>query len=331
MSTPPPKTGRPATAAEQVASPDASAANGVAMALFAYTLWGLSVLFYKALASVNALEIIGHRGFWSVVVVAIFLGVRGRLAEVRTGLADRRALGTLAVSATFLIVNWGVFVWATIEGQVLAVSFGYFINPIFSVLLGLIILGERLNRAQAAAIVLSLAAIALQAWAIGGVPWISVALAGTFALYGYLRKTVSVAATPGLLIENLLYLPISIALIWWFNAALFGQELVTVSAGAGEADANGGLVQGPWMIALLALTGPMTAVPLILFSAAARRLPLTLIGLMQYIVPSLHFAVAVFVFAEPLEPLRLATFVLIWFALAIMTADGLRTARQRPA
>lgn len=317
--------------AARAAAPD-NGQTGLAMAITAYSIWGLSVIFYKLLASVHALEVIGHRGLWSVICVGLLLLVRSRMGEVARAFTDWRTVATLSLSAALLIFNWGIFVWATGASEVLAVSFGYFINPIFSILLGVIILGERLTRWQKAAVALSVIAVGLQAYTLGGFPWISLGLAGTFALYGYLRKQVNVAATPGLFIESVLFLLPSVALIVHFNG-VGPLSVADPSAGdfaggtvGGSIDGPvGGLAQGSVMIALLALTGPMTAVPLVLFAAAARRLPLTLIGLLQYIVPSLHFLIAVFIFAEPLDPLRLLTFVLIWIALAILSFGMLRS------
>ena len=226
-------------------------------------------------------------------------------------MADRRALGLLALSALVLFSNWGVFVWGIQHGYVLETSFGYFINPLMSVVIGFVLLGERLNRAQTLAILLAGLAVLAQAIALGAFPFLSVYLAGTFAAYGYFRKINPVRSTAANLIESLLHLLPAIAIL----------AFVTVGG-------QGHFTADPTTMLLLVLTGPITALPLILFGAAAQRLPLAVMGLLQYIVPSIQFALAITIFGQELSWSRLLTFAIIWVALAIFTIDVLRRTRR---
>lgn len=293
------------------ATGDADAARrGFAAALAGYFLWGLSIVFYKWLSHVPADEVIAHRIVWTVAFVGVFLVLKARLAEVAATFRDRRVLIRLCLTSVILSMNWLVFVWAIANNEVLAISFGYFINPLVSVLFGVVLLGERLVRLQAIAVGLAAVAVAIQATMLAGFPWISLFLACTFATYGYIRKLTPVGASPGLFVETLLIVPFGIAYIWFL-----------------EAGGNGHFALNMDTAILLVLTGIMTSLPLILFAYGARRLPLTMIGLLQYMAPSLQFLLAVFAYDEPLSSVRLASFVLIWFALVIFSIASWRQRR----
>ena len=297
-----------------VSAEDAERRAGLLFALTAFTMWGFLPAYYKFTASIDADIIVSHRIVWSVVALAVFLGLRRRLGEVWTILRDVKTLGLLTLSAGVISVNWLVFIWAVEQARIVEVSFGYFVNPLMTVLIGLVVLKERLSRAQAIAIGIAAIAVAIQAIGLDAFPWVSLSLAGTFAAYGYLRKTVVVGASPGLMVEAMILAPLAIAYLAY-------------AATAGHADVLP--LDRPAIMLLLFGTGVVTAVPLALFAAGARRLPLYMIGVMQYIAPSLHLMLAIYVYGEDIEPLRLATFALIWLSLAIFTGDMLK-ARRKP-
>jgi chloramphenicol-sensitive protein RarD len=285
---------------------------GLAMAASCYGFWGLVTIYWRLLNSVSVIEILGHRALWSFLFLVVWLALQGRLGEAGAALRDAQVRRSLLLSSTLLFLNWGIFVWAVGWGSVLQVSFGYFINPLMSIALGMGLLGERLNRAQSVAVGLAVLAVAYQAVALGEFPVVALWLAATFAAYGYCRKTVKVKAAPGLLVESLFQLPIALALLGWF-----------------EMRGEGHFLSAPHITALLMGTGPITAVPLVMFAAAAQRLRLATMGLIQYLVPSLQFLLAVVIFHEPLNPQRLLSFAIIWLALAVISIDALRREQAR--
>ncbi|WP_349361002.1 EamA family transporter RarD [Stappia sp.] len=294
---------------QSAAAQEADRRLGLFCAASAYALWGVLPIYYKFTAEIGADVVVTQRIVWSVVFLAIFLKLRGRLGEVRAILTDRRTLSMLTLSAGIISINWLVFIWAVTEARIVEISFGYFANPLVSVAIGLIVLKERLSRGQAIAIAIAALAVAIQAVALDAFPWVSLALAGTFAAYGYLRKTVAVGATPGLMVEAIILAPLALAYLVYAGAAL-GADVMPLDR--------------PGLFLLLAGTGVVTAIPLALFAAGARRLPLSMIGLLQYIAPTLHLGLALFVYDEQIEPMRLATFAMIWVSLAIFTADALK-------
>lgn len=291
----------------------AQARTGVLLALFAYVFWGIVTVFWRGLQHVPLLEIIAHRVLWSFIFVGLWLAWQGRLGEVRTALVQKRVRWALFASGGLLLTNWLVFVWAAAWGSVLEISLGYFINPLMSVALGMLLLAERLNRAQQIAIALAAVAVTVQAVGLGTIPIVALWLAATFAAYGYCRKTIDVRAAPGLMIESMVQLPLAIVVLGWI-----GWQTGTSS-----------MLADGYTASMLLLTGPVTALPLIMFAAAARRLRLATMGLLQYSVPSIQFLLAVYLFAEPLGIVKLGTFMLIWLALVIFTTDAL--ARERRA
>jgi chloramphenicol-sensitive protein RarD len=275
-------------------------------------LWGFAPLFWRLLGAVPATELLAHRLSWACVLFCGWLAVRGRLGEVRAVFRTPGVRWRLVGAAVLVATNWFVFVYAVLVGRVLDVSLGYFINPLVSVALGRLVLGERLGRLQLAAVAVAAGGIAVVAIAAGGLPWISLVLAGSFGGYGLVRKTTRVAPLPGSAFETLLLLPFGLAFIAYLSAH-------------GESHFLSG--HGPATDVLMIGTGPVTAIPLLLFVNAARRLRLTTVGFLQYLAPSLQFVVAVGLFHEPTPAPRLAAFALVWLALAIFTYDAWRSAR----
>lgn len=260
------------------------------------------------------MTVVADRTLFSLVLVGLILAAVGRLGEVRAALRDGKTLRSMLVSSLILGVNWLIYVYAIESGQVLETSFGYFINPLANVALGMLLLGERLNTRQAVAIGIAVVAIGIQAIGLAGIPLVALGLAGTFAAYGYFRKTASVGSAVGLFTETLLLAPLALG----YLAYTF-----IVDGGPGpHAD--------PLTLGLLVLTGPATAVPLLLFAYAVQRLRLTTVGMLQYVAPSIAFVLAIGVFGEHLNPLRLLGFALIWVSLAIYTADSIMR-RRAPA
>lgn len=287
---------------------------GIGYAAAAYAGWGLFPLFFKLLDHVAAFEILLHRMVWAAPSVLALVLVTGRWSQARAVFADRAAVATLLATALLLSVNWVAFIWAVNAGRVLEASLGYYINPLVSVALGLVFLGERLTRAQAAAVALAAAGVANQIIAVGAAPWASLVMATTFATYGLLRKTVAADARTGLLVETALMAPLAVIALVWLGvtgAGRFGGDLTTSA----------------WLIA----TGPVTVGPLVLFALGARRLRLSTLGLLQYIAPTMHFITAI-AYGEPFAPAQALTFGLIWTGLAVFSLDAWRRdARARRA
>ena len=289
--------------------------RGLAFGVGAYGLWGLLPLYFRLLGPIDAGEIVAQRVLWSALLVAIIVVAVGRGAQLRAAFVDRRALANLVASAVFIAINWLVYVWAVLHGEVLAASLAYFLNPLLNVLLGVVLLGERMNRTQAAAVALAGAGVALFAF---GSSWtalgISLSLAISFALYGLIRKTVSVGALEGLMVETTLLAPVALGYLLFLSAK---QPLA--------------FDQGPGMAGLLILAGAVTTAPLLLFSAAARRLRLATMGMLQFLAPSLQFLLAIAVFGETLTPVRMGCFALIWAGLAVYIIGGRRPGRRDAA
>ena len=264
-------------------------------------------LFYKALGHVPVLDVLAHRGIWALVFLALIVTLTRRWAIVARALTSPRVLGLLVVTGVLIGGNWGGFIYAVDAGRVLEASLGYFINPMMNVALGVVLLGEKLNGPQKAAIACAALGVLNQVILIGTVPWIALFLATSFAAYGYLRKTVSVESLDGLFVEMLVLAPLMIGYLVWAEGPALGF------AGA---DA--------WTIMLLLLTGPFTAIPLLLFAAGARRIHLATLGILQFIAPSIMFLMAVFLFGEPFMLANALTFGLIWTGLAVFAWDAWR-------
>ena len=290
----------------------ARAATGVACSVGAYALWGVFPIYFKAIATVPALEVLAHRIVWSVVLVAGLLSLQRGWPRLVRVFADRRLLLTLTASALVISLNWGVFIWAVADGRILECSLGYYINPLVSVVLGVAVLRERLRRLQWLAVAIAAIGVAIEVVSFGTLPWVALTLALSFAFYGLIRKTAPVDPVSGLFIETLLLSP---------AALIFLAMLAAQGEGAF-------LGQGLRIDVLLLLAGPITALPLLLFVAGAQRIRLTTVGLLQYIAPTGHFLLAVFVYHEPFTPVHLATFSCIWLALAIYSLSILHGRAQ---
>lgn len=291
------------------AGPGKDVRLGVITALAAYVLWGFLPIFFKTLDHVDPVMVVAFRIVFSLFFVAAILAIRRQMGEVRAALRNRKVMLTLTFSAVLVAANWLTFIWAVANERILDTAFGYFINPMMSVVIGLVLLGERLSRTQWAALSLALVAIGVQAVGLGSLPWIAIALALTFAIYGYVRKTVNVGSAAGLMVETIILLPLAIVYIAY--VLLGGNTPAYLS--------------DPQTLVLLALTGPATAIPLMLFAFAARQLQLSTIGMFQYIAPSIGFVTAIYLFGEPLETPQLVSFALIWVSLVIFTVGSFRS------
>jgi chloramphenicol-sensitive protein RarD len=284
---------------------------GIASGLTAYALWGLFPLYFPLLEPAGGLEIVAHRVLWSLLFIGLLLTVVRRWSAVRAAAADRRTLLVLAAAAVLIAANWLIFVYGVNSGHVVETSLGYFINPLVSVVLGVVIFSERLRHLQWTAVGIAAAAVAVLTVDYGRPPWIALSLAGTFGLYGVMKKLVRVEAAPGLFLETAL-------------VALPAAAVLVVLHARGEGT-FGNVSAGHSL--LLVLSGVATAVPLLLFAAATRRIPLSTVGLLQYLTPSMQLVIGVFIDGEPMPPVRLAGFALVWIALAVFTVDSLRHAR----
>lgn len=281
--------------------------NGIVAIVFANVVWGGFPILFHLLDGVAPPLIVAHRIVWSLLILLLMLGATARLGEIRAVLANRPVLTRLVISALLLAVNWLIYVVAVASGRVLEASFGYFFTPLLNVLMGVVLLGEHMSRSQWVAIGIAIFAVGILAVGLGQVPWLALALAFSFAIYGYLRKTIAVSSTTGLFAETAVLLLPAIAYI--------GYTIGTEGAGV---HAN------PGQLALLAVTGLASVISLVTFAYGARRLPLSLLGMFQYIAPSLQFIVAVAVLGEALSPLRLLSFALIWVSIVVFTWDSLR-------
>jgi chloramphenicol-sensitive protein RarD len=285
--------------------------QGFAAAVGAFLIWGLFPLYLAELKHISALEITAHRVAWSFFFVLAWMAARGELGKLSEAAARPGVLARLGLTAVLVSINWLAFVWGVNHERTVEVSLGYYINPLFNVLLGILVLSERLNRTQWIAVALAAIGVTHLTIEAGHLPWIALTLAVSFSLYGFIRKTANVEALPGLAIEMTMLAPLAVGFLIW-------SEMAGTAAFAHS---------GPWIDGLLIVSGVVTALPLYLFAYGARRIPYSTIGILQFIGPSLQLACAVFVFGEPFDQGRLLGFVLIWAALAVYAADGLWRSR----
>lgn len=286
--------------------------RGVITVLGAFLIWGIVPLYLKLLDSMPVLQIAAHRITWGCLFCLGLLLIQRQAGQVRSILANPQLRWRLAVSALLIATNWTLYVWAVDTNRVVEASLGYFINPLLNVLLGVVVLRERLNRVQWLAIALAAAGVLYLTLHAGYLPWLSLVLALSFAFYGLVRKLTPVEALSGFAVESVLLTPICVIYLIWCE--LQGTGVI--------------LTAGPGLLSLLLLSGPVSAVPLVLFAAGAKRLPYSTVGLMQYIAPTLVLVIAVLIFKEPFGTARMVCFGLIWLALAIYATDGVWRSRK---
>ncbi|KAB0547986.1 EamA family transporter RarD [Pseudomonas argentinensis] len=287
--------------------------RGYILGLSAYVIWGLFPMYFKAIQAVPPLEIIVHRAIWSALFGALLLLVWKHPGWLRELIDHPKRFAVLAVSGALIAGNWLIYVWAVNNERMLEASLGYYINPLVNVLLGMLLLGERLRRLQWVAVALAAAGVAQQLWQVGSLPWVSLALALSFATYGLIRKKAPVAALPGLVVETWILLPLAIGWILLHPAAMSSQPPFWTTS------------EALWLIA----AGPVTLIPLVFFNAAARHLPFATLGFLQYIAPTLVLLLAVFVFGEHFDPAKIISFLFIWAGLAVYSVDTWLTLRKR--
>ena len=314
MSTPPVLDRSAAAPPPPHGGPDIDRRVGTLAGVAAYSLWGVFPLVFHQLESVAPGEILIHRVVWSFVVVVGLLAVRRERHWLRGVRALPGALGRLTLAALLIAANWLVYIWAVNNDHVVEAALGYYFSPIISVVVGVVVLGEHLRRLQVVALWFGVAAVVVLTVAYGRVPWIALVLACSFGGYGYIKKAVPVGAVTSLAVETLVLVP----------AAVVG--LVALEARGEAAFLHGSVGRDLLLVSL----GVVTAVPLLLFGTAARRIPLSLLGLLQYLTPTLQLMCGVLVFHEPMPPERLVGFVLVWVALAMLAADALAPRRRRP-
>lgn len=288
--------------------------QGLAYAMGAYVIWGFLPLYMKAVAHIPAIEVVANRVIWAMPIAAALLIYRKRTADLVTALKTPRMLLMACVTAVLISINWGIYVWSIAVDRALDAALGYYINPLFSIALGALLLGERLNKAQLVAIALAAAAVGVLWYDAGSLPWPAVGLTVSWGFYAFFKKSLPIGPNQGFLLEVLILMP-------------FGIAYVTYLAATGQ-----GHLGASWMDTLLILgLGVVTAVPLILYANGAKLLRLSTIGILQYVAPTMIFLVAVLVFDEPFGQARMIAFPLIWAALVIYSASmikGLRRSRQ---
>ncbi len=284
---------------------------GFVYALMAYVLWGFLPIYLKALDGISPMEVIAHRILWSLPVAGLVLWVTGRTADLRAALRSPPMLGMALLTALLISVNWTIYVWAVGSGRALDAALGYYINPLFSIALGAVLLSERLERAQLAAIALAAAAVALLTIATGHLPAVALGLTLSWGAYAFCKKRLPVGANQGFFLEILVLSPLAFGYVVWLGVTGTGHFMV----GTG------------WDTTLLIGAGLVTAIPLMLYANGAKLLRLSTIAVMQYIAPTMVFLIAVFLFDEPFGRVKLIAFAMIWTALAIYSLSMLHSAR----
>ena len=285
--------------------------RGLAFVIAAYVLWGFLPLYMKALSHVLPAEVVVHRVIWSVPVAGAVLIVMGRTRELREAFAHPRMLAQAALTAALISVNWGIYIWSIANGQALEAALGYYINPLFSIVLGAVLLGERLNRVQMIAISFAAAAVVILTLEAGRLPLVAVGLMITWGFYAYFKKSLPIGPNQGFLLEVLILTPFALAYMAYLGAT--GEGVF--------------LNDAPTTLLLLA-AGVVTAVPLLLYANGAKGVRMSTVGILQYIAPTMIFLIAVFHFGEPLSGMRLFAFPLIWLALVIYTVPMLRSLKR---
>ncbi len=287
--------------------------KGVIFALAAFGLWGLAPIYFKAVASVNPTEVLAHRVIWSVVFLFLLISFNQQWKALFTLIKDRKIVFRLLFTAVLISVNWLIFIWAVGANRIVETSLGYYINPLISVVLAMLFLGERLRPLQWMAIGLALLGVINQIVVVGSLPLVALTLAFSFGFYGLLRKKISINPVIGLTVETLLLMPFALVYLVWLsnnNTLAFTQQALTIDV-------------------LLIAAGLVTSLPLIFFAAATNRLSLTSIGLIQYTAPSITFLLAILIYDEPFGGAQLITFGCIWVALILFSVEGYRYQKRK--
>jgi chloramphenicol-sensitive protein RarD len=287
--------------------------RGFVFALIAYVLWGFLPFFMKAVAHIPASEVVAHRIIWSVPLAGLVLIWLGRTSEIKVALRSPRMLAMATLTASLITINWGIYVWAIGAGRAIETALGYYINPLFSIFLGAVLLKEKLDPAQMVAIALAACAVAILAFDAGGLPWVSLSLCFSWGFYAFFRKTLPIGPNQGFFLEVLLLSVPALGYVIWLEASGRGHF--------GDTGATDVL----WLLAC----GIVTAVPLMIYANGAKLLRLSTIGIMQYIAPTMIFFIAVFAFGEPFGTTKLIAFAFIWAALILYSGSMLRTARAK--
>lgn len=288
--------------------------RGLLLALAAYLLWGAFPFYFKALSAADPFEIIGHRLVWTFVFCGLGVVLWREWGHLRDVVANRKLFWGLTAAGVLVTVNWSIYVWGVLNDHIVDAALGYFINPLFTVTLAVFVLHERLRPAQWIAVGVGLAAVVVITVGYGQVPWVALSLAVSFGLYGLVKKQVGGRVSPlvGLTVETALLTPLALAFLVWLQAT----------------GASAFLSHGPGLTAGLALAGAVTAIPLLLFAAASSRIPLSMMGLIQYLTPVIQFSIGVWINHEVMPLARWIGFGLVWVALVLLTVDSLRAARR---
>lgn len=290
---------------------DTQTREGIIAGLATYLMWGFLPAYFVAVREVDALEVLAHRVFWAVPFGALILLFRVQWPEVGRALRHRSTLAWLSLSALFIAINWFIYIWAIHDGRILETSLGYYINPLTNMLVGVWLFGERLRSYQLLAVVLAALGVLILTISAGVVPWVALSLAISFTIYAAVRKRVAIGGMPGLFIETLMLLPIALV---WLGHLYSSSQLVFASGNA-------------WLTFWLVMAGPVTALPLLCFALAARRLPLTTLGFMQFLSPTLQFGMGIY-YGEELTDAHLICFGFIWAAVAFFVFDALRATKK---
>nr|WP_300150751.1 EamA family transporter RarD [Propionicimonas sp.] len=288
--------------------------RGLLLALAAYLLWGAFPFYFKALSAADPFEIVGHRLVWTFVFCGLGVVLWREWGHLRDVVANRKLFWGLTAAGVLVTVNWSIYVWGVLNDHIVDAALGYFINPLFTVTLAVFVLHERLRPAQWIAVGVGLAAVVVITVGYGQVPWVALSLAVSFGLYGLVKKQVGGRVSPlvGLTVETALLTPLALAFLVWLQAT----------------GASAFLSHGPGLTAGLALAGAVTAIPLLLFAAASSRIPLSMMGLIQYLTPVIQFSIGVWINHEVMPLARWIGFGLVWVALVLLTVDSLRAARR---
>ncbi|MBP6637089.1 MAG: EamA family transporter RarD [Sulfuritalea sp.] len=286
--------------------------TGILAGISAYVIWGLVPIFFKQIAEVPATEIIAHRVVWAMLLMTALIGFGRGFGDALRIARQPAQLCRIALASALVLANWLTFVWGVNNGHIVETSLGYFILPLLNVALGVLVLKERMRPLQWLAVLCAAIGVAIEATRASGLPWIALVLAGTFAIYGLLRKQLPLDAASGLFLETVCMLPLALAWLAWSGPSHFG-----VGAGITATDL------------LLVATGPVTAIPLLLFAIATRRLPLSMMAFLQYLAPTLAFLIGVLMYHEPLDTLRMLSLAAIWTGLAVYSVDLVKAAAAR--